>query len=35
MPLIVQSKNFSIKPEVSFKNKVYPKNYYHHNHDDI
>jgi len=27
--------NFCVKPKVSLKDKVYPKTYYHHSHDDI
>jgi hypothetical protein len=31
----VKSKDFCVKPKVSLKDKVYPKNYYHHNQGDI
>jgi hypothetical protein len=35
VPSIVKSKDFCVRPEVSSEDKVYPKTYYHHSHDDI
>ncbi len=35
VPWIVKSKDFCVRLEVSFEDKVYFKNYYHHSQDDI
>jgi hypothetical protein len=35
VPSTMKSKNFYVKLEVSFEDKVYPKSYYHHSRDDI
>jgi hypothetical protein len=35
VPSIVKLKDFCVRLEVSLKDKVYPKTYYHHSHDDI
>jgi hypothetical protein len=35
MPSTMKTKDFCLKPKVSLEYKVYPKTYYHHNHDDI
>jgi hypothetical protein len=35
VPSIMKSKEFCVRPKVSFEDKVYPKTYYHHSHDDI
>jgi len=32
---IVKKKNFCVEPKVSLEDKVYPKTYYNHNHDDM
>ncbi len=35
VPSTMKSEHFCVKLEVSLEDKVYPKTYYHHNHDDI
>ncbi len=35
VPSIVKSEDFCVRLKVSLEDKVYLKNYYHHNHDDI
>ncbi len=35
VPSTMKLEHFCVKLEVSLEDKVYPKTYYHHNHDDI